>query len=103
MTAAGKRYIEWLSKHPCAFCGSTPVEVAHVKGPLSRKTRQELPRRTGVAEISAIPACPGCHRTGPESIHNLGERAVSVAMGGEGHLTKLALTYLAEYVMGGGR
>lgn len=68
-----KSWFEWVSQKWCLGCSRTPVEVAHVKLFVSPKTAQLLPRRVGLNEWAVIPLCVECHRSGKNSIHNVGE------------------------------
>lgn len=94
------RFFAFLKEHPCARCGDRGVEVAHLNGLPSPKTGLPLPRRKGIAYAYAIPLCPECHRTGRDSIHEVGEAAFFQAFGkGDGYGPRLAARYLAAYAM----
>ncbi len=68
-----KRWYAVVAEKLCLGCGGWPVELAHFELLVSAKTGQLLPRRTGINEWAVIPLCDECHRSGKESIHNLGE------------------------------
>ena len=99
MKALGKRYLNWLAQQPCAACQAWPVEVAHVSGPISKKTGLTMPRRKGEAFYYAIPLCPGCHRHGKRSIHEVGERAFFESLGVNPH--QLVASYFARFFHAG--
>lgn len=94
-----KSFYAFVAGQPCCAPGCTePAEVAHVQAVLSRKTGLPLPRRRDAAAWACVSACASHHR-GHDSIHQLGERGFEAAMGWpEGHLVRLALTNLAEWV-----
>lgn len=96
----GHPYLAWLKDQRCAICSSAPpVEAVHVEGPLSLKTHLTLPRRKHQAYLSAIPACAKCHRTGPGSIHELGEKPFAIyQFGTSDALARLAHAYLITWV-----
>lgn len=98
----GHPYLAWLKTRPCCACGTTPTEAAHVKGPLSLKTKLPLDRRTSEAYLSAVPLCTPCHRTDPYSVHEVGERVfASDRFERMDALSGLAHAYLARWVMEG--
>lgn len=45
----GHPYLRWLKDRPCCVCGATPSEAAHVRGPMSLKTKIQLDRRIAEA------------------------------------------------------
>jgi len=62
-----RAYYGWLKRQRCAACDthglhSNPIEVAHVRGIYSHKTR-ELTHRShkGVQAWAALPLCRSCH------------------------------------------
>lgn len=66
--ASERRHHERVASLPCAACGSSPVEVHHVifdgRARITRNHRL------------VVPLCPfTCHRTGPQAVHVIGERA----------------------------
>ena len=69
-----KKWYEWIAAKPCLGCIGGPVEVAHIGLLFSNKTGQRLPRRSGPNKWAVIPLCVECHREGPRSIHNIGEK-----------------------------
>lgn len=100
MSVKAKRYFDWLSRRPCVRCGSYGVEVAHVRAFRSPKTDDLLPRRTGIAKVAALPLCPSCHRTGRDSIHEVGEARFEDDLGrGHGYLTQKAASFIAEFYL----
>lgn len=70
----GHPYLEWLTVQRCETCKKRGSEAAHVRGPQSANTNEQLPRRKAEAYLSALPLCPTCHQHGKASIHALGER-----------------------------
>lgn len=73
---------EFLALQPCAVCGNSNPEPAHVEGVAGKRlpgqgTVPTLRCRQGVSLLYALPLCAGCHRTGPHAFHNLGQRAFS--------------------------
>jgi len=89
---------DFLRTKPCLKCGSWPVELAHIHGLVSPKTDQVMPRRKGLARFAAIPLCPGCHRTGKDSIHRLGEDEFFRQLGRhQCYVFQKLVGYLAEY------
>lgn len=94
-------FFTYLKGCRCCGCGAAPIsEAAHVQGPISLKTGLILPRRVDVAYLSAAPGCPVCHRTGPRSVHAIGEEAWAIEnLGRPDGLTRLALTHLATWAM----
>lgn len=81
MRASVEKFYRYLKGQPCLRCGSRGVEVAHIRGFVSLKTGDFLPRRQGIAALSAIPLCTDCHRIAPDSIHHIGEAAFFEALG----------------------
>ncbi len=62
------KYLAWIRTLPCAACGRhAPSEAAHTgdDGGMSQKA----------SDYSAIPLCPGCHRTGRFAYHRLSRAA----------------------------
>jgi hypothetical protein len=56
--------LRFIRRFACCACGSTrAVEAAHI-GPhgLGQKA----------SDLSALPLCEACHRTGPQSLHRVG-------------------------------
>ena len=100
----GHPYLTWLKTCGCVVCGSTPSEAAHVQGPISLKTGTILARRNHEAYLSAIPACPVHHRTGPGALDTIGEAQWSLDHYGRvDGAARAAFAYLARWAMEGGR
>ncbi len=66
-------HLDFIRTLPCLVCGAFPVEAAHIR--MSSEVADK--RETGIAEkpddAFTVPLCAKCHRTGPESQHNIGE------------------------------
>lgn len=92
-------YLDWLRMQPCHACGKLGSEAAHVRASISPKTGLLMPRRKKHAMLTAIPLCPTCHRTGPDSIHALGEATWEAKYVQPWTLAHLALAYLARWAM----
>lgn len=59
-------FLKWVRQLPCCICLTTRgIEAAHVG-----------PHGLGIkaCDRSTIPLCPKHHRSGPDSLHNLGPR-----------------------------
>lgn len=98
----GHPFLAWLKAQACCSCGATPSEAAHVKGPLSLKTKIQLNRRQGEAYLSAVPLCAACHRTGVNSVHEEGEKRFAAdRLGHMESLARLAHAYLARWILEG--
>lgn len=98
----GHPYLAWLKDRPCCACGAHPSEAAHVRGPMSLKTKIQLDRRIGEAYLSAVPLCARCHRTGPHSVHEEGEKTFAAdRLGHMEALARLAHAYLARWILEG--
>ena len=98
----GHPYLTWLKTQACCECGTTPSEAAHVRGPASLKTGQQLARREREAYLSAVPLCMHCHRTDANSVHELGERTYGQhRFGHMDALARLAHAYLAQWILEG--
>lgn len=69
-----KRWMDYVGARPCLICQVWPVEVAHIAMLISPKTGLRLGRRIGVNKWAVIPLCVKHHRTGSQSIHNMGEK-----------------------------
>ena len=99
MKASLHRYYEWVARHPCLACGSPNVELHHIKGVRSFKTRQELPARRDLAEYAVVPLCAECHRTSEESIHALNQQAFgNRRLSGQASVLQWAYTLALQYV-----
>lgn len=93
------KFNSFIKAQPCCNCGALgDTEVAHVRVLLSPKTGDVLPRRKGIAILGAIPLCVHCHRTGPLSIHSVGEQGFSSAKR-QGFIEQVAATMLAEFLV----
>lgn len=68
-----KRWMDYVASRPCLICQGWPVEVAHIMLLISPKTGMRLGRRVGVNKYAVIPLCVKHHRSGPGSIHVMGE------------------------------
>jgi hypothetical protein len=101
VTAGGKRYLSWLAAQPCIKCGANGVELAHVRGCLSRKTGLVLPRRKNEAAMYALPICPADHRLAADSIHAIGEREWFDRLGHSAD--RLVASHFARFFWDGGR
>jgi len=69
-----KKWYGYVSVRRCLVCDRWPVEMAHIKLLISPKTGMELGRRVGINKWAVVPLCEKCHRTGKDSIHNIGEQ-----------------------------
>ena len=99
-----KAFFSFVARFPCLRCGVFGVEVAHVQFLLSRKTGLVLPRRKGAAAVGVVPLCSECHRTGSDSIHNVGEEAFSDALGrGRDYLFRFAASLIVWFFVEGER
>lgn len=95
-----RAFYEFIAGKRCLRCGAWPVEVAHVRVFRSPKTDDLLPRRKDIAALAVVPLCQACHRTGRDSIHEVGEQTFEASLGrGEGYLAQKAGSLLAEWVM----
>lgn len=71
-----RAYYGWLKRQRCAACGAhglhdNPIEVAHVRGIYSHKTKQLTHRgHKGAQAWAALPLCRSCH----SSLHSGNER-----------------------------
>ena len=88
----------FIKARPCLRCGATEkVEAAHVRGFVSLKTGRRLPRsHKGLQALCVIPLCPSCHRTAPDSLHNVREEAFIAELGAARTFQTLA-TLLAMF------
>ena len=99
-----RAYFDFVARQPCIKCGVFGVEVAHIQGILSRKTGMVLPRRKGAAAVGVVPLCAACHRTAPDSIHNVGEDAFSESLGrGRDYLFRFAASLIVWFFVEGER
>jgi hypothetical protein len=67
------QYLRFIRMFPCVCCGANRnIEAAHF-GPrgLGQKS----------SDLTALPLCRWCHRTGPESYHKLGPVKFSLVHG----------------------
>jgi len=96
------KFYTFAAQHQCLVPSCyNPVELHHVKGGVSLKTRTALPRRNGLAEALVVPLCAEHHRTSRDSVHELGEAAFEESHGlPEGFLIAFAASLLAAHVMG---
>lgn len=100
MKTRARKYLDWIAQQPCVRCGATPVEVAHVRAFRSPKTDLLLARRDGINAIACVPLCPPCHRTGPDSVHAIGEHQFGISIGrGSEYLWQKAGSLIAEYYL----
>jgi hypothetical protein len=100
VNARTRKYYDWISTHACLKCGSTPVEIAHIRAFRSPKTDLLLGRREGIGELAVIPLCTACHRVSLDSIHAVGETEFEASIGkGEKYLTQKAASLIAEYYL----
>lgn len=65
-------HLAFIRKLPCASCGRTPVQAAHInRNDASVDRRQMLSRKAD--DKWTVPLCVGCHQTSPEAQHRGGE------------------------------
>lgn len=98
MKARAKEYLTWLAGQSCIACGCHGVELAHLRGPISRKTGLTMPRRKGEAHFYCLPICPSCHRTGSSAVHSVGERKFFDRLGKDPH--QLVATHFCRFFEG---
>ena len=99
MKASLRRYYEYVAAQPCLACGRPDVELHHIKGVRSFKTRQELAPRKDLAEYAVVPLCSECHRTGSESVHALNQEAFgNRRLSGSVSLLQWAYTFALAYL-----
>ena len=99
MKASLSRYYEYVSRQPCLSCGSPNVELHHIKGARSLKTRLRLKPRDGIAEYAVVPLCSECHRTSDKSVHALDQEAFGIQrLGGSASVLEWALSFALEYL-----
>jgi hypothetical protein len=65
MSAAGKRHMGRVAQLPCVLCGTSPVEVHHIREGQGAAQRAQ--------DTLTVPLCPDCHR-GPNGVHGLGRK-----------------------------
>lgn len=67
-------HLAFIRQLPCVICGARNVEAAHIR----MGSRIHGKRETGLGErptdFWCVPLCAWCHRLGPQSQHNMGER-----------------------------
>lgn len=63
--AAEKRWMNRVAGLPCVLCGTSPVELHHIREGQGAAQRAQ--------DTLCLPLCPDCHR-GPNGIHGLGRK-----------------------------
>ena len=88
----------FIKARPCLRCGTTEqIEAAHVRGFVNVQTGALLRRsHKGLAAWCCLPICSSCHRTAPDSLHNVGEEAFIAELGAARTFQTLA-TLLAMF------
>jgi len=103
MKASLSRYYEYVAAQPCLACGRPDVELHHIKGVRSFKTRQLLAPRKDLAEYAVVPLCAECHRISKESVHMLGEETFgNQRLSGHTSLLQWAYTFALQYIASNG-
>lgn len=77
MSAALKRFYNYVAKQPCLRCKRYGVQVAHIRMMPSAKANDLMPRRVGASQFAAVPLCDECHRLQ----HEAGESAFWTLLG----------------------
>lgn len=97
-------YIHRLNR--CDGCGKPgEVELAHLEGVAARWVpggpRARVRERQGLSILYGLGLCAGCHRTGPESYHNLGQRGYAERhFGSEANLLAAANLRVMAFLIG---
>lgn len=83
ISQALSHFYGFIRARPCLRCGATRhVEAAHIRGMVSMKTGDILPRsHQGLPAWSAVPLCADCHREAEDSVHAVGEDAFFERLG----------------------
>lgn len=101
MKRAGKEFLAWASGRKCCVPGCGMMgELHHVRGVVSPKSGLPLAPRSGIAYVVVAPLCGAHHRTGPDSLHALGDDGFEREHGLRlGYLLGVATALLAEYAL----
>lgn len=101
-TSKLSKFYAFAAQHSCLVPGCyNAVELHHVNGGISLKTRTPLPRRNGLAEALVVPLCAEHHRVGKESVHSLGETQFEQTFGFKnGALIAFSASLLAAHLLG---
>jgi hypothetical protein len=96
------KFYTFAAQHSCLVRNCyNDVELHHVAGAVSLKTHSYLARRNGLAEALVVPLCSAHHRTGADSVHQIGEAQFEQRHGlPEGFLIAYAGSLLAAHLLG---